>query len=52
MLNVIRAMYARPNSATSTYKRQEKKLQKRIDDFYADVFAMEAKNMKKAEKNG
>ncbi|MDD6094947.1 MAG: hypothetical protein PUC29_04300 [Clostridia bacterium] len=37
-------MFAKPTTATSTYKRSEKKLQKALDDYYSEVIMLDSKN--------
>ncbi len=44
---IITTMFEKPTTATSTYKRNEKKLQKALDDYYAEVIMLESKNAKK-----
>ena len=44
--NTVKTMFAKPASATSSYKRTEKKLQKALDDYYAEVLLLETKNKK------
>ncbi len=42
----VQNMFSKPTTATSTYKRTEKKLQKALDDYYTKVLMLEAKNKK------
>lgn len=43
---LVNNMFSKPTTATSTYKRSEKKIQKAIDDYYAEVMLLETKNNK------
>lgn len=50
--SIMSTMFKKPSTATSTYKRQEKKLQKQLDDFYASVVKLSLENAKEeAEAN-
>ena len=40
---ILGSMFTRPSSATSTYDRNKRKLQKNLDDFYSDVVLLETK---------
>ena len=46
---IVTTMFEKPTTATSTYKRNEKKLQKQLDDYYAKIIMLESKNKKDAE---
>lgn len=46
---IMYTMFRKPTTATSTYKRQEKKLQKLLDDFYSEVVELSLKNAENAE---
>lgn len=49
--DLVGVLCKKPNSATSTYKRQEKKLQKALDDFYMEILKLDQLNEKAAENN-
>ncbi len=42
----VENMFSKPTTATSMYKRNEKKLQKALDDYFTEVLMLEAKNKK------
>lgn len=44
--SVVTSMFDKPTTATSMYKRSEKKLQKALDDYFTEVLLLDAKNSK------
>ena len=46
----LTTMFTKPTTATSNYKRNEKKLQKALDDFYAQVIMLDSKNNSETTK--
>ncbi len=47
--DVVESMFSKPTTATSMYKRSEKKLQKELDDYFTEVLMLESKNRKSSD---